>query len=182
METLTLSTENIKTLANSITEKTFQNRYSMTLDCKYLPPSLTEENIFEEPALEGFFKLLMNIHNPTLYWFAIRSNHDSQTIYEEINTARKFINRRFPAQTEYRGSTKVLYVGKVNSDIVSRMITHLGYDERPDRQGLQLSHWAKKMGLKLELKIMVLPKELKDFIYYFESQLSRELNPLIGKY
>jgi len=182
METLINSAISLKTLANSINEKSFQNRYSLTLDCEYLPELSDGESCCTEPGLDRFFATIQQINEPTVYWFTIQSHHDSKQIYDRMLTARKTVNRRFPAQVEYRGTSKVLYVGKVNSDLSNRMITHLGYDERPDRQGLQLYHWARKMGLKLELNCVVLKKELKYFIYFFEAQLSQELKPIIGKY
>ena len=182
MQTLTQSAENLKVIANSITTESFKNQYSLSIDCEFLPILKANENCCSEPALDRFFKSLQEIHEPTVYWFTIRSHHESKQIYDRLLLARKTVQRKFPAQFEYRGSTKVLYVGKVNSDLKARMITHLGYDENPERQGLQLLHWARRMGLRLELNCIVLKKELKDFIFYFESQLSQELKPLIGKY
>ena len=182
METLINSAVSLQTLVNSINEKSFQNQYSLTLDCAYLPELSEGEHCYTEPGLDVFFRRIQEINEPTVYWFTIKSHHDSKQIYDRMLSARKNIHRKFPAQIEYRGTSKVLYVGKVNNDLSSRMITHLGYDERPDRQGLQLFHWARKMGLKLELNCIVLKKELKDFIYFFEAQLSQELKPLIGKY
>ena len=182
METLINSTVGLQTLVNSITEKTFQKQYSLTLDCAYLPVLSASGDCCTEPGLDTFFETIAEINEPTVYWFTIQSHHDSKQIYDRMLTARKTVHRRFPAQVEYRGASKTLYVGKVNSDLSSRMITHLGYDERPNQQGLQLFHWARKMGLKLELNCIVLKKELKDLIYFFEAQVSQELKPIIGKY
>lgn len=182
METLINSAISLQSLANSITKESFKNRYSLAFDCEYLPELSAGESCCTEPGLDKYFATIQQINEPTVYWFTIKSHHDSKRVYVKMLAARKSVHRKFPAQVEYRGDSKVLYVGKVNSDLSSRLITHLGYDERPDRQGLQLFHWARKMGLKLELNCVVLKKELKDFIYFFEAQLSRELKPLIGKY
>jgi hypothetical protein len=182
MQTLINSTDSLKALANSITQETFKNRYSFTIDCEHLPNISEVESYFSEPAFDTFFKAIRKINEPTIYWFTIHSHHDSKQIYDRVSTAKKTVKRKFPAQMEYSGTSKVLYVGKVNSDLFSRMITHFGYDERPDRQGLQLYYWARKMGVKLKLNCVVLKKELKDFIYFYEAQLSQELKPLIGKY
>jgi hypothetical protein len=182
METLINSAFSLQTLANSINEKSFQNRYTLSIDCEYLPEISPDEDCQKEPSLYRLFKAIAEIHEPTVYWFTVKSHHDSKQIYDKMLSARKGIKRRFPAQMEYAGTSKVLYVGKVNNDLSSRMVTHLGYDERPNQQGLQLFHWAKKMGLKLELNCIVLKKELIDFIYFFEAQLSQDLKPIIGKY
>jgi len=182
MQTLIQSAENLKTIANSISEITFKNWYTFSFDCSYLPVIAAGENCWDEPAIEDIFYTIQRFKQPVLYWFTICSHHDSKWVYDRVLTARKAVHRKFPALYEYAGDTNVLYVGKVNRDLASRMITHFGYDERPDQQGLQLFHWARNMGLKLELNCILLPQECKNLTYFFESQLSQELKPLIGKY
>ncbi|MEI6316370.1 MAG: hypothetical protein WCO65_01425 [bacterium] len=160
----------------------FQKRIKVNLDCSRLPDASEIAGVCKHLALRDFFHALHNQGNPAVYWFTIISYHGFKQVYDAISEARQKVQRRFPAQKKLSHPTKVLYVGKVRSDLRSRMISHLGYNLRPENHGLQLCHWAKKISLKLELTCMMLPKEFKDSVLYFESQIATELQPLLGMY
>ena len=76
--------------------------------------------------------------------------------------------------------TQMLYLGKVKKDLAARFATHFGY-ANSQTGGLQLRFWAKHIGLKLEVNILVFDDNLDDFINPLELELTQELKPLIGK-
>jgi len=100
------------------------------------------------------------------------------------------------AYLEYRGSdsgrnvsaikrkpnceTNVLYVGKVKNHLGGRMVTHMGYGPAKTG-GLQLAHWARAIGLQLSVHIYAFDNALGDFVNPLELDLTKRLNPLIGK-
>ena len=182
METLIKNIENYRLLTDSISEQSFGNRYSFSLDCSDFPELDKGVNCCSEPALDYFFKAIKKIKAPTLYWFTVHSHHDSRQVYDSVLNAKTMIKRQFPALMEFTGASKVLYVGKVDRDLASRMITHFGYDVNSENQGLQLYYWAKKMGIQLKFNCIVLKEELKDLLCLFEAHLSQELQPIIGKF
>ena len=73
-----------------------------------------------------------------------------------------------------------LYVGKVQSHIVGRVIQHLGYHLNQASHGLQLNDWAKSMNLTFKLHIIVLPHDVIPVEEIFETELAHKYEPLIG--
>ena len=74
-------------------------------------------------------------------------------------------------------TTNVLYVGSVEKDIHLRTKQHLGFGN-PHTFALQLNHWAKN---DWGFKFYYIEVTNKQILTDIEAQISKELNPLVGK-
>jgi hypothetical protein len=160
----------------------FKKRISVKFDCSRLPIKSTSNKIWNEPALQYFSKAISGrYNNPAVYWFTILSNHSCRDIYNAILNVPKTTLRQIPHIPASFCETRTLYVGKVSSySLRERMVTHLGCDDRGHIQGLQLCHWARAIGLKLQMECLVFSKEFRDWTLSMEKELAVTLHPLIG--
>lgn len=74
-------------------------------------------------------------------------------------------------------TSNILYVGSVEKDIHSRTRQHLGFGH-PKTFALQLKHWAKN---DWKFKFYYIEINNKQVLIDIEAQISKELNPLVGK-
>jgi|GEM_PF-3260334 len=174
--------EGLKKTAGNIDEKIFDRHFCIQLDCNTL--AAIEKGVYIQTVLKDFFAPLNKISGPSLYWFEIISNHTPQEIIATVKSAAASdTKRKFPRLRQLRkedANTKILYVGK-SLGIAKRMVSHLGYHSKEDNHGLQLCHWAKGIGLQLQLHCIVLPATVGGFLDYFEFELAKYFNPIIGK-
>lgn len=176
---LDISNDNIKEISGEI-------------NCTNLDDKFISNNIEDDSNFKELYRNLKNIDNkPCLYYFKILSDIKPEFIYEKFKVFSETKIRKTPAIYKTVKTSNILYVGKVNSCIVGRITTHLGFLTKKenekriiiDKHGLQLCHWAKDINLKLQLNIFVFEnKESKDLMEVLEKQLAIKLNPIIGKH
>lgn len=176
--------QEIASSLNILQPNAFDNVQSLELDCRNLPQRGSEGNCFFHPTTSEFFKPLLEVSGPALYWFHVLSNHTAKDFLEMIPTLKKDIDRNVPAYKKgfCNWQSKVLYVGKVKSNISGRMVVHLGYYTNPNTQGLQLCYWAQSLNLKVRLNYIILPEALKEMAGLFERKLASNLCPILGKH
>ena len=187
-----MSTNNLFEYARSLTEQLqqlspadFSNVKSLEIDCALLPIRGEEGDCREHAQMSTFFsELQKDQEKPVLYWFEIVSGHNAEMMHAIIPTLNKLIDRSVPAfrKNLVNVNSRILYVGKVKSKIVDRMVVHFGYGKNNQTQGLQLCHWANKEGLKLRLNYIPLPMFMAELAGLFELQLAKELMPVFGKH
>jgi hypothetical protein len=117
---------------------------------------------------------------PCLYFFELKDNHAGYLgKYKEA--IRNYPDRNFSALKKGAlENSKILYVGKVKTKVGSRLSTHFGY-ANGKTGGLQLSFWANRISLKLSVHFIAFEENIADFINPLELELTRGLNPVIGK-
>ncbi|MEJ5962812.1 hypothetical protein [Pedobacter immunditicola] len=165
-----------------LTNKSFDNIVSYDIDCTLL--SDFGKSIECEKTLKFITDLEQFIDIPAVYWFEIVSEHTTLEIYNSAISLKENSLRKLPAHKKLfsKWDSKVLYVGKVKSNISGRMYVHLGYHRAPTIQGLQLCHWVNIEGLKLRLNVIYLPKNLDMLAGTFEFHLAKQLHPILGKH
>ncbi|HUW05005.1 MAG TPA: hypothetical protein VMW01_01980 [Williamwhitmania sp.] len=167
--------------------------YKLTLDCADLVDielkSTNEKRLkhdLPESLKISFFRAFDLLHNsinkkPCLYFFEFKEGLADQihTTYKEFCSNNGERNK-----SGLKGKpdldTNILYVGKVKKDVGARLSTHFGY-ANSQTGGLQLKYWAKQIGLKLEVNIIVFDVNIGDYINPLELELTKILKPLIGK-
>jgi hypothetical protein len=184
MNTLYNYSLDLITALKQLTQQTFTNVSACDIDCTDLPLHENTPNCIYENSLEGFFKIFENINCPCLYWFEITSSHSAKELHDLIPGLNSKIDRNVPSYRKgfSNWDSRILYVGKVKTKISDRMVLHLGYGRNKRTQGLQLSHWAKDIGLKLRLNYIILPDSLKELASSLELHLAKELHPIYGKH
>ena len=186
MEALSLIKEIGKDLntALSILEKEDNQRYySFELDCDSLR-DYNNVDIRYSIEFSEIFQRLNELDGPVLYWFDITSKTDSQLIRSKIKAYSELSNSKAtPAlKKEFDQNSTCLYVGKVKKRFFGRIIQHLGFFKQEKTQGLQLFYWAKGIGLKLQVNAISFDASMSDLISILELEMSRKLNPIIGKH
>jgi hypothetical protein len=181
-ERLSLACANLA--KNDVSIREFQID-SSDLDEKYLNQDIRDAEKFKE-----MFAYLSKIDNkPCLYYFEIQSDINSQTVFNQFKEFAKTSEKVMPATYKnYPKDSKVLYVGKVNSHIVGRLTTHLGFLTREkngervplNSHGLQLYRWAK--DLKIKFTVLQFDDDMRDLMEVMEKSLAKELKPIIGKH
>ena len=114
---------------------------------------------------------------PCLYRWEITSPYNADAIKETLAQLPKYTPRILKKAI---AKDNTLYVGKVQSHIVGRVIQHLGYHLNQASHGLQLNDWAKPMNLTFKLHIIVLPHDVIPVEEIFETELAHKYEPLIG--
>lgn len=177
-------------------EKVKENGFSchkLTLNCADLVD--VESKPMKEKKLKhdlpeslkiSFFREFDLLHNsinkkPCLYFFEFQEGLTDK-IY---NTYKEFYSsnvKRSKSGLKKKPNldTRILYVGKVKKGVGARLSTHFGY-ANPQTGGLQLKYWAKQIGLKLDVNIIVFDENIGDYINPLELELTKIFNPLIGK-
>jgi len=167
----------------------FDDVLSFNIDCSTLPP-FSHFGFNQSSELNAIISTLDgNGRNgdSAVYWIEVVSQHSAKDLHEPYGAFKNELMRSLPAykKTFNKWDSRVLYVGKAKSNIAGRMVLHLGYEARPNLQGLQLCHWNynhKLQDLKLQLNIIYLPKELAALAQVFELQLAKALHPILGKH
>ena len=131
-----------------------------------------------EPFGQQMFAQLAKVDDfPCLYRWEITSPYNADAIKEAVSKLPKYTPRILK---KAKTTNDTLYVGKVQSHIVGRVIQHLGYHLNQASHGLQLNDWAKSMNLTFKLHVIVLPHDVIPVEEIFETELARKYEPLIG--
>jgi len=155
---------------------------SYVFDCSFFR-KYEMEDIRDSREHDHYQMLLRPISGPTLYWFEILDNFDTELIRLTIKEYRNRRLKSVPAiKKTYDSSSSVLYVGKVKRYFWNRVIQHLGYYSNHRTQGLQIYHWAREFDLKLKLHVYEFEHEMSNLMGPLEYRLARELKPIIGKH
>jgi hypothetical protein len=182
--------ENIaKEFSNSIHEILNNNEYVIRHEPKEIDCSLLDDKYFDEDITfsENFKHIFEELNNkiPTLYIYEIISDIKSEVVKARFLEYRNNPTTKRPTPATYKhknSDSRILYVGKVNTENKGRTVVHLGIG--PEKfHGLQLMHWAKEIKLKLNLHIFEFKSDINDKILNaIESQAAIILKPLIGKH
>ena len=183
-------TEEIKNMASglishlqSVKNYGAKEYFQHDFDCSFFQDwNLTDIRDSEEHKI--VFQKLGAISGPVVYWFEILSPTSNEDIRKCISGYKYSEGAKsVPAlKKKYFKDSKALYVGKVKRNFWGRVIQHLGYYHVKRTQGLQLYHWAKKLGLKVRLHAYEFEPEMDDLVSLFELQFSRILKPITGKH
>ncbi len=147
--------------------------YSKDFDDKYRDHDIRDAEQFKQM----FARLAEVDEFPCLYRWEITSPYNADAIKEAVAKLSKYTPRILKKSI---AKDNTLYVGKVQSHIVGRVIQHLGYHLNQASHGLQLNDWAKPMNLTFKLHIIVLPHDVIPVEEIFETELARKYEPLIG--
>lgn len=119
-------------------------------------------------------------NKPCLYFIELRNN--PANLVEKFNLAKQEkTDRNFSAiKKHFPEGSKILYVGKVKNKVGARLSTHFGY-ANGKTGGLQLRSWAKELNLKLTIHFIAFEDNIGNFINPLELEITKVLNPIIGK-
>jgi len=155
-----------KEMSFEIDSKDFDEKYHDREDVRYAAP------------FKQMFSELAEVDEmPCLYRWEITSPYNADAIKEAVSKLPKYTPRILKKAIS---KDNTLYVGKVQSHIVGRVIQHLGYHLNQASHGLQLNDWAKPMNLTFKLHIIVLPHDVIPVEEIFETELAHKYEPLIG--
>ncbi len=158
------------------------------------PPEETNGRDLPKRILETFFQKLHaldatdgNINNfPCLYVFELADPEDADRTWQCFKTlaGNNTTNRNLPAFKKGDKKSPVLYVGKADRGVGGRLVTHMGYLDKPGNHGLQLAFWAREMNPPLLLNVTVLrfKQAFRPYLVVFEKQLAKDLQPIVGKH
>lgn len=151
---------------------------SFDIDSKDFDDKYRDHDIRDAEPFNKMFTQLSEVDElPCLYRWEITSPYNADAIKETLAQLPKYTPRILKKAI---AKDNTLYVGKVQSHIVGRVIQHLGYHLNQASHGLQLNDWAKPMNLTLKLHIIVLPYDVIPVEEIFETELARKYEPLIG--
>lgn len=162
-------------------------------DCSILSDHNTDGKNLPEHIKREFFSHLHqfdetegNINNfPCIYVFELTNDSDKSRVIEAFQTQRKQENdRTLPALKTKIPDSNYIYVGKVQSEVGGRLVTHLGYYQSKGNHGLQLAYWVRKLtpSLKINVHVFRFDVEFTPYISAFEVIMAKQLNPMIGKH
>jgi hypothetical protein len=156
----------VKEMSFEIDSKDFEDKYRDLEDVRYATPfKMMFEQLAEVDEL------------PCLYRWEITSPYDAEQIKQTVSQLPKYTPRVLKKAVARENT---LYVGKVQSHIVGRVIQHLGYHLNQASHGLQLNDWAKNTNLIFKLYVYFFPIKYKEVMPFFEKALADEMHPLIG--
>lgn len=166
-----------------VRENGVNKELSFTISCSDLE-DFNYVDIRKADKFKELFDQLKIASGPTLYWFEIISDVDTQKVIEAINVYKKSEGAKAtPAlKTKIDFSSKVLYVGKVKGAFWGRLIQHLGFFKVNATQGLQLFYWAKDVNLTLKVNVLEFDPNMADIMPIIEFAFAKRLKPLIGKH
>ena len=163
-----------------------------TIDCLKLDERFFREDIRHSIEFKEMFQQLEKTKdNPCLYVFEIESEISTNIIIENLKNFGNQTEKVIPKlKTKIPENSKTLYVGKANSLVWGRLITHLGFHTHKNKgnprasinHGLQLHFWAKELSLQLKYTVIEFENDMKDVLPILEKQLASKLNPIIGKH
>ena len=154
---------------------------SLSISCNQI--SQQSDQWYQSLADAGITK-----STPVLYYFEIKGN--AEKVFSVVSNLKKKYKR---TSKNYKALPKVnkpnsgkisqiLYVGKTNSNFISRFKYHLGLGS-PKTYALQLLHWACGLNLELELHYSTLNLAKEDIRYLeqLESVMHYSLDPILGR-
>lgn len=118
---------------------------------------------------------------PAVYFFKITNGIAPKAVVDALKKFKVSKGRSCPKIEGKRSlDSQYLYCGSVKANLHGRLIQHFGRGHR-DTYALQLSHWAKDIGLELEYYYGLLRPQDKHLTELIESSLAMALKPLVGK-
>ena len=148
------------------------------------PIQIKCSDLLSKPAIEekDYFKNLKKLSkHPVIYYFKIKSQHNSNLILNSLRKYKEENKRSCPKIDDKRNKESIfLYCGSIKKGLQDRFIQHLGFGSE-HTYALQLCHWAKEQNLELEFHYAKLDVEYKDFTELVESALADKIEPLVGK-
>ncbi|MFL9844489.1 hypothetical protein [Flavobacterium rhizosphaerae] len=169
-------------LLNNLIENGIKNIGEFYIDCSTLE-DYNFVDIRYSDKFKDLFTKLMKFEGPCLYYFTITSGHLPQEIITEIQKyATTEASKSIPAIKSKVPNSNILYVGKVKRGMWGRLIQHLGFYKVKGTQGLQLYYWTQELKLSVKLTVLEFEPEMIDLISFFENELAKELNPILGKH
>jgi hypothetical protein len=175
---------------DNIVDKGGFHHYELPIDCLDLVDR--EDKISEksrkhslpESLKISFFRpfdlLIDSINSKSCLYFFEFHDISAEVIYNAYKISDNKDRNRSGLKEKPDFNTDVLYVGKVKKNIGARLSTHFGY-AHSKTGGLQLKYWAKDIKMKLTVHLIVFDENIGDFINPLELELTKKLNPLIGK-
>ncbi|MGJ7030223.1 hypothetical protein [Niabella hirudinis] len=195
MRKTTIIASAVKTLNTVLTDYLVSGPRSIhefKIDCTKLDERFLSEDIRHSLEFKEIFQQLEKIQdNPCLYVFEIESEISTKKIIESLKNFGNQTEKVIPKlKTKIPEHSKTLYVGKVNSLVWGRLITHLGFHTHKNKgnpkasinHGLQLHFWAKDLLLQIKYTVIEFEHNMKDVLPVLEKQLAFKLNPIIGKH
>lgn len=162
------------------------------IDCSKLDGRFFREDIRYSIEFKEIFEKLEGIQdNPCLYIFEIESETSANVIIENLKNFGNQTEKVIPKlKSKIPENSRTLYVGKVNSIVWGRLITHLGFHTHKNNgnpkasinHGLQLHFWAKELSLQIKYTVIEFEHNMKDILPVLEKQLANKINPIIGKH
>lgn len=143
---------------------------------------LTEEmgnRIIDELVASG-----INKETSVLYFMKVIG--DPKAILNKVTKlkSRKRNKMMLPMvnKEQFDTDTDILYIGKTNSNFLSRMSYHLGLKSQKT-YALHLMHWAAELGLVVDLYYATVDIDKEDIRYLeqMESALHHCMKPLLGR-
>lgn len=125
---------------------------------------------------------LENIKYGVVYIFEIVDEEIKSSLLDKIGNFRSKENKNTRSTAKIPQNAKdnksnILYVGSVENNIHTRIRQHLGFGH-PHTFALQLKHWADE---EWKFKLYYIEINNKIVLKEIEAQISKELNPLVGK-
>lgn len=167
-----------------------KNKLSLSHPVEFTISEIEVPNPKKKGEKVGLKKLsnLENIKGAVIYIYEIVDTEIKTDLLESISKFRSIENKDDEGNDLRRSTAKIptnakdntsniLYVGSVEKNIHSRTRQHLGFGH-PHTFALQLKHWAKH---DWKFKFYYIEINNKQVLTDIEAQISKELNPLIGK-
>ena len=156
--------------------------HTFIFDIDHLP-DFSGESVRAHAAHKTVFDEIETIKGPVVYFFEIISAHSSETVRA---AAKSYSGPRvmpaFRNENKIDFNSRILYVGKVKSNFLARVLQHLGYCGTEETQGMQLCHYARGLDLKLELTVFEFEADMADLLPLLEKAVASQLKPLLGKH
>lgn len=124
-----------------------------------------------------------------LYYFSFSEKFKPSEIIKKAEARKEIkkssINPKYIALSKINKANAeicagILYVGKTNSNFISRMKHHLGFIDS-HTYALQLRHWAIDFIFALHFAKIDFKKEELDYLEQMETVLHYGLHPLLGR-
>jgi hypothetical protein len=163
-------------LANGV-----KNELTFTINCSELE-DYNFVDIRKSKKFEPIFDQLKKTKGPTLYWFEIISDTDTEVIINALKSYKKNGKATPALGPKINFDSKILYVGKVKGTFWGRLIQHLGFFKVNATQGLQLFCWAKPLSLTLKINVLEFEDNMADIMPIIEFAFAKKLQPLVGKH
>lgn len=156
---------------------------SFTINCSDLD-DFNYVDIRQSDKFKPIFDQLNSASGPSLYWFEIVSEIDTQKVIKALYDYKASEGpKATPAlKSSINYNSKVMYVGKVKGAFWGRLIQHLGFFKVNATQGLQLFYWAKDLSIELKVNVLVFDNNMADIMPIIEYAFAKKLQPLIGKH
>ena len=122
----------------------------------------------------------INDQTPVLYYFTFSSPELSRNIIERVKKAKRNSPEFSFPKTNTSRVSPVLYVGKTNSNFISRFKNHLGLLSTKT-YGLNLKHWAAGFTFTLYMAKLSFGKEELRYLEMLETAMHLSLQPVLGR-